>query len=103
MATVIDITNKIKNEEKFIVYNGKSYKVDDRKNTIVKVYSIIDQSSGASIDMIDAVMTELLGKEAVKDFDGMNYEDYLVPFFAAMACVQNKTYDEVEASFRKTE
>ena len=34
MATVIDITNKIKNEEKFIVYNGKSYKVDDRKNTI---------------------------------------------------------------------
>ena len=87
MATVIDITNKIKNEEKFIVYNGKSYKVDDRKNTIVKVYSIIDQSSGASIDMIDAVMTELLGKEAAKDFDGMNYEDYLVPFFAAMACV----------------
>lgn len=103
MATVIDITNKIKNEEKFIVYNGKSYKVDDRKNTIVKVYSIIDQSSGAGVDMIDAVMTELLGNEAVKDFDGMNYEDYLVPFFAAMACVQNKTYDEVEASFRKTE
>ena len=103
MATVIDITNKIKNEEKFIVYNGKSYKVDDRKNTIVKVYSIIDQSSSAGIDMIDAVMTELLGNEAVKDFDGMNYEDYLVPFFAAMACVQNKTYDEVEASFRKTE
>ena len=37
MATVIDITGKIKNEEKFIVYNGKSYKVDDRKNTIIKV------------------------------------------------------------------
>lgn len=103
MATVIDITNKIKNEEKFVVYNGKSYKVDDRKNTIVKVYSIIEQSDGASIDMVDAVMKELLGKEAVKDFDSMNYEDYLVPFFAAMACVQNKTYDEVEASFRKAE
>jgi hypothetical protein len=101
MATVIDITGKIKNEEKFIVYNGKTYKVDDRKNTIVKVYAIIDQATGASLDMIDEVMEILLGKEAVKDFNGLNYEDYLVPFFAAMACVQNKSYEEVEASFRE--
>jgi hypothetical protein len=103
MATVIDITGKIKNEEKFIVYNGKSYKVDDRKNTIIQVYSIIDDANGASIEMIDKVMEILLGKAAVKDFDGFAYDDYLVPFFAAMACVQNKSYDEVEASFRKTE
>lgn len=103
MATVIDITGKIKNEEKFIVYNGKSYKVDDRKNTIIQVYSIIDDANGASIEMIDKVMEILLGKAAVKDFDGFAYDDYLVPFFAAMACVQNKSYDEVEASFRKNE
>jgi hypothetical protein len=102
MATVIDITNKIKNEEKFIVYNGKSYKVDDRKNTIIQVYSIIDSAEGANIDMIDQVMTLLLGKAAVKEFDGFAYEDYLVPFFAAMACVQNKSYEEVESSFRKS-
>ena len=102
MATVIDITNKIKNEEKFIVYNGKSYKVDDRKNTIVQVYALIDGADGASVDMIDKVMKLLIGKDAVKDFEGFHYEDYLVPFFAAMACVQNKTYDEVESSFRKS-
>lgn len=101
MATVIDITNKIKNEQKFIVYNGKNYKVDDRKNTIIKVFSIIDGADGASIDMIDKVLAELLGAEAVKDFEGFSYDDYLVPFFAAMACVQNKSYDEVEQSFRK--
>ena len=101
MATVIDITSKIKNEQKFIVYNGKNYKVDDRKNTIIKVFSIIDSANGASIDMIDKVLEELLGNEAVKDFDGFSYDDYLVPFFAAMACVQNKSYDEVEQSFRK--
>lgn len=103
MATVIDITGKIKNEEKFIVYNGKSYKVDDRKNTIIQVYSIIDNADGANIEMIDKVMEILLGKAAVKDFEGFAYEDYLVPFFAAMACVQNKSYDEVEGSFRKSE
>lgn len=103
MATVIDITGKIKNEEKFIVYNGKSYKVDDRKNTIVKVYALLGDVDDASIDTIDKIMAELLGSEAVKDFDGLSYEDYLVPFFAAMACVQNKTYEEVEASFRRGE
>ena len=103
MATVIDITGKIKNEEKFIVYNGKSYKVDDRKNTIVKVYALLGDAGDANIEMIDQIMTELLGSEAVKDFDGFAYEDYLVPFFAAMACVQNKRYEEIEATFRKTE
>ncbi len=101
MATVIDITGKIKNEEKFIVYNGKSYKVDDRKNTIVKVYALLDGVGDANIEMIDKIMAELLGAEAVKDFEGFAYEDYLVPFFAAMACVQNKTYEDIEASFRR--
>lgn len=102
MATVIDITGKIKNEEKFIVYNSKSYKVDDSKNTIIKVYAIIEKSEGATIEMIDEVMGLLLGKEAVKAFAGLNYEDYLVPFFAAMACVQGKSFEEVESTFRKT-
>ena len=101
MATVIDITNKIKNEEKFIVYNGKNYKVDDSKNTIMRVYSILGQdSASANIETIDAILKELLGAKAVKDFDGLAYEDYLVPFFAAMACVQNKKYEDVERSFR---
>lgn len=101
MATVIDITNKIKNEEKFIAYNGKTYKVDDRKNTIVQVYAALDSTDGANFEMIEKIMEMLLGKAAVKDFSGLNYEDYLVPFLAAMACVQNKSYEEVEASFRK--
>ena len=100
MATVIDITGKIKNEEKFIVYDGKTYKVDDRKNTIIKAFAIIDSATGASIEMVDQVMAILLGEEAVKDFEGFSYDDYLVPFFAAMACVQNKSYEEVERSCR---
>lgn len=102
MATVIDITSKIKNEQKFIMYNGKNYKVDDSKNTIIKVFSIIDDAEGANIEMIDKVLAELLGKDAVKDFEGFSYQDYLVPFFAAMACVQNKSYEEVERSFRES-
>lgn len=103
MATVIDITGKIKNQEKFIVYDGKSYKVDDRKNTIIEVYAYLANGEITNLDIIDTVMEKLLGAEAVKDFDGLAYEDYLVPFFAAMACVQNKSYEEVESSFRNSQ
>lgn len=101
MAIVIDITGKIKNEQKFIIYNGKHYKVDDRKNTVVEAYALLND--GDSIENIDKVLEKLLGAEAVKDFVGFAYGDYLVPFFAALACVQGKSYEEIEASFRKTE
>ena len=102
MATVIDITGKIKNEEKFIVWNSKNYKVDDRKNTILQAYAILnDQEMG--IETIDKVMALLIGANAVEDFEDLSYQDYLVPFFAAMACVQNKTYEEIEATFRNAQ
>lgn len=102
MATVIDITNKIKNEEKFIAYNGKTYKVDDRKNTILEVHAILSENKEATVSTIDTVMAKLIGKDAVADFEGLRYEDYLVPFFAVMACVQGKSYEETEATFRKS-
>lgn len=102
MATVIDISNKIKNEEKFIAYNGKTYKVDDSKNNIIKVQALLASVKEATIDIIDQAMALLVGKDAVRDFAGLAYEDYLVPFFAAMACVQGKTYEETERAFRQS-
>ena len=104
MATLIDITGKIKNETKFLKYGDKTYKVDDRKNTMMKVYAQIgNENSSVSIETLDKIMELLLGKDALKDFDGFSYEDYLVTFFAAMACVQNKSYEEVEATFRNAQ
>ena len=100
MATVIDITGKIKNEEKFIVYNGKSYKVNDSKNNMMEVYALLNDEKDANLDTIAKAMSLLIGDEAIKNFDDLAYSDYLVPFFAALACVQNKTYEDVEASFR---
>lgn len=102
MATVIDITNKIKNEEKFIAYNGKTYKVDDGKNTVIKAQAILASApEDANISTIEEAMAELLGKEAVKDFENLSMEDYLVVFYGVMACVNGKTYEETEAMFRE--
>lgn len=102
MATVIDISNKIKNEEKFIAYNGKTYKVNDSKNNIIQVQALLSSVKEATIETIDKAMELLVGKDFVAEFSGLAYEDYLVPFFAAMACVQGKTYEETEAAFRQS-
>ena len=100
MATVIDITNKIKNEEKFIKFGEKTYKVDDRKNTVIKAQAILAGANSNDMETIGAALAELIGAEAVKDFDGLPLEDYLIPFYAVMACVNGKSYEETEEMFR---
>lgn len=100
MATVIDITGRIKDEEKFIKWGDKTYKVDDSKNTVLQAQAILASAENANTDTIDEAMKLLIGAKAVKDFSGLSYSDYLVPFYAVMACVQNQTYEETEAQFR---
>ena len=100
MSTLIDITNKIKNEEKFIKLYDKTYKVDDSKNTVIKVMSILEKE-GEAVAM-DKAIELILGKEAKKYIDSLNLsvQDYQVPFIAVMACVNNVSYEAMEEQFR---
>lgn len=100
MSTLIDITNKIKNEEKFIKLYDKTYKVDDSKNTVLKVMSILEKE-GEAVAM-DKAIELILGKEAKKYIDSLNLsvQDYQVPFIAVMACVNNVSYEAMEEQFR---
>ena len=100
MSTLIDITNKIKNEEKFIKLYDKTYKVDDSKNTVLKVMSILEKE-GEAVAM-DKAIELILGKEAKKYIDSSNLsvQDYQVPFIAVMACVNNVSYEAMEEQFR---
>ena len=99
MATVIDITSRIKNEKKEIAYDGKTYPVDNSKNACLRVMAILE-SEAMGLESVDKALEILLGKQAVKDFSGFSFEDYLVPFFAAMAAVRGVSYEEIEKSFR---
>ena len=104
MATLIDITNKIKNEAKFVKLGEKTYKVDDSKNTVTKVMALFD-GDGSEIENMENALKLLLGKEGFKDIEAMNLsmDDYKVPFIAVMACVTGKTYEQAEADFRGTD
>lgn len=100
MATVIDITGRIKNQPKFIKIGGKTYKVDDRKNTILEIMQIMDKEGSGNIATIDKVLGKLLGGNAKKDFDGYSIADFQTVFIACMAAVQGVSFEECERSFR---
>lgn len=100
MAQVIDITGRIKNQPKFIRIGKKSYKVDDRKNTILEIMQIIEKEGSDNISTIDRVLGKLLGANVKKEFDGYSLDDYLTVFIACMAVVQGVSYEECESSFR---
>lgn len=103
MATVLDITGKLKNEEKSIKLGDHVFRVDDTKNTMMEVMALFEQSQSNDIAAIDAVIEKLLGKKASAEIDKMNlrFEDYKVIFIALMACVSNETYEEAESRFQK--
>lgn len=100
MGTVIDITNKLKNEEKFIKLFDKTFKVDDSKNTVLKVMNVLDTTEEANA--MDKAIELILGKDAKKYIDSLNLSinDYQVPFIAVMACVNNVSYEAMEEQFR---
>lgn len=100
MAQVIDISGRIKNQPKFIKIGKKSYRVDDRKNTILEIMQIMDEEGSGDIATIDKVIGKLLGANAKKELD-YSLEDYQTIFIACMAAVQGVTFEECENSFRR--
>lgn len=101
MATYIDITSKIKRDEKFVTLFDKNYKVDNSKNTVTQVMAMFE-SDGSGMEQMERALEMLLGKEAKADIDALNLDmdDYKVPFIAVMAAVSGKTYEQAESDFR---
>ena len=100
MARVIDITSRIKTEPKFIKIGDDSYKVDDRKNTVLEVMQELNSANGTDVAVMDSVLGKLIGKDAVKKMEEYTLENYKTVFIAVMAQVQGVTYEECESSFR---
>lgn len=105
MATIINITNKIKREPKFMVYDGKQYVVDGSKNAFIQVLAIKDDPEIGEIERIDRVLDLLIGKKARKELDalGLDFEDYQVVVAGAMAAASGQSQKEFEDSFRDEE
>lgn len=99
MATIINITDKIKNEQKFLEYDGKKYVVNASKNAVTEAMAIFSSAGDDIVGSIGKVLYCLLG-DAAKDFDEMDFVDYRTVFVAVMALATGRTYEETEKSFR---
>lgn len=98
MARVINITDKIKTEEKYIEIGEKRIRVDDSKNAVFEVYAMIEDTLTPAL--MHRVLERLIGKEAAQELGDISFEAYKCIFFAVFALVQGKEYEEVEQNFR---
>lgn len=105
MGKIIDISSKIKNEPTFLhIAEGMSYKVDDSKNTVIKVMQAWDDEKLSEIDKIDKTVEIILGKKAFKEINDLNLSisDYKVISMAIMATITGQSLEEFESRFQQT-
>lgn len=105
MGKIIDISAKLVNEPKFLqVAEGKTYKVDDRKNTVLQMNALLNEGGAASVDGIDKAIKLGLGEEAFKEIEAMELSitAYQSLFIGMMALVTDKSFEEMEKTFRNT-
>lgn len=101
MAKVVDITSKLKTEEKFLKIGDKTYKVDDSKNAVIQATAKLGDNMAP--EQLDEAITILIGEDALKEIEagGISFSAYQTLFLAIMAVVNEITVEEAEARFRK--
>ena len=106
MSKVIDISAKIDNEPVFLhIAEGiPAIKVDDSKNTVLKIMALWDNPGMAEIEKLDETIKLALGKEAFKTIDSKNYSmsNYKKIVMAVMAAVTGEEVEEFEARFQES-
>lgn len=102
MAKIYDISGKLQNEPKFIFIDEKhQYKVDDRKNTVLKAMQIID-SGNNTVKEMDELLKIVLGAEAAKEIDKMevSFDGYLTIIKTVMSAISNVSMEEIDKRFQ---
>lgn len=102
MGKIVDISAKLENVPKFLkVAEGKQFKVDDRKNTVLKMNALIDK--GTDVDAMDKAIRMCLGEKAFKEIEAMELSitAYQSLFIGLMATITDKSYEEMEKTFRE--
>ena len=100
MAKIINISDKLSLERPFIQVGDKQYEVNDSLETVLKFEEMYDD--GDTQGMLEC-MKVALGEDAYAElsFEKLSFKNIQVWFFAVMAAMQDISYDEVEARFRK--
>lgn len=101
---IVDLTSKLVDEEKFIKIGDVNYKVDDSKNTVMRVYQILDQE-GDSINGIDEAMELMIGKKGMAEINKkkLSMQNYQTVFIAVMSLIKGEAFEKTFATFQQSE
>lgn len=100
MATILNITDRIKNEKKSIQIGDTVLGINTSFDTIIEMQAL-DETGKSEIEKMQSILELLLGEDYQK-LRGMklSMENIKVVFTAIMAVVNACTYDEMEARFQ---
>lgn len=104
-AFTVNISQHLEDKPKFLkVGSGDEnvFKVDDRKNTVLKIQEIMNKNSG--LEEIDKAIELALGKEAMKKINDMDLSmtAYQNVFIGIMSAINGKSFEETEKQFRES-
>lgn len=105
-AFTVNITQHLEDTPKFLKLgpgDENVFKVDDKKNTVLKIQEILNND--ASANGIDMAMELALGKEAVDKINKMDLSmtAYQNIFIGVMAAINSKSFEETEKDFRNVQ
>lgn len=104
MAKHIDISSRITMERPTVTFCGKTYEVNNGKNTMLLLQQYMSEDHG-DIETVGRTLEMLLGKDAAAELDALNLplDEIKTVFIAVMAAASGEDYEEAEARFQKSQ
>lgn len=104
MAKHIDISAKITLEKPTVTFCGKTYEVNNGKNTMLLLQQYAGEEHG-DLEMVDHTVALLLGKKAAAEIDKLDlpFDTLKTVYIAIMAAANGEDYEEAEARFHTVE
>lgn len=104
MAKHIDISSRITMERPTVTFCGKTYEVNNTKNTMLLLQQYMSEDHG-DIETVGRTLEMLLGKDAAAELDALNLplDEIKTVFIAVMAAASGEDYEEAEARFQKSQ
>lgn len=104
-AFTVDISQHLEDAPKFLKLgpgDDNVFKVDDKKNTVLKIQEILNKDS--SSEGIDKALKLALGEDAVKKINEMDLSmsAYQNIFIGVMAAISSQSFEEAEKQFRES-
>lgn len=105
MAKHIDISSKITLEKPTVAFCGKSYEVNNGKNTMLLLQQYMEEDGHGDVDRLSHTLEMLLGKAAAKELDALDLplDDLKTVYLAVMAAATGADFEETEARFQQSQ